>query len=68
MSTRQRAINALLCGQALHGEISQNLCLNPSETPVLVGSPSFQLRMIFAEIELVSLTLYVRPVANSGVL
>jgi len=46
----------------------QNLCLNPSETPVLLGSPSLQLRMIFAEIELCPSSLYVKPVAICGVL
>jgi hypothetical protein len=42
----------------------QNLFLNPSETPVLLGSPSVQFRMIFAEIGLCPSSLYVTPVAT----
>ena len=43
--------------------LAQNPCLNPSEMPVLLGSPSFQLRMTFAEIDLSPSMLKVRPVA-----
>jgi hypothetical protein len=53
------------CGAALS---LQNLCLKPSETPVLLGLPSLQLRMILAEIEFFSSSLYVKPVATCGVL
>jgi hypothetical protein len=42
--------------------------LNPSETPVRLGSPSFQLRMIFADIALGPSSLNVNPVAICGVL
>jgi putative membrane protein len=42
-----------LVGSAGH----QNFCLNPSETPVLLGAPSRQLRIIFAEIERCASTL-----------
>jgi hypothetical protein len=46
----------------------RNFFLSPSETPVLLGSPSFQLRVIFAETEVSESSFYVTPEATCGVL
>jgi hypothetical protein len=45
----------------------QNFFLKPSETPVLLGWSSFQLRMILTAIELSPSSLKVTPVAICGV-
>jgi hypothetical protein len=44
------ASDSVCCGRYIAAD--QNLCLNPSETPVLLGRPSYQLRLTAIEIEL----------------
>jgi hypothetical protein len=66
-SPHEHPMTALGAGMPRHSaKRGQNFFLSPSETPVLLGSPSFQLRMIFAEVS--ESSLYVTPVATCGVL